>query len=896
MIRADSPDSVRKHGVVVYVKKNISFDVVSCPVPNAVVIYLFAFNVYVISIYRPPSYSSEQDTAIIDFLYDFCTNKEIVLQGDLNLPDLKWSSEIVAAPNTPMPDVAFYETFILLGLQQIVNESTIYPSGNILDLFLSTASERVGSCETFAPLPSCSHVPVVVSYVFEDPNFNSLSVSNSEANRLWSKGRYDIMAGVLSGIDWEGELLNLPVELQYKKILDILKSLTDRYVPLSPPDKSDRVPWSKNPPRSLQREKSKLWSLYKSARNAHGRNSPIAGSAYLKFCDANHAIKNFSICSQKMYERSLIDQLKVNPKLFHGYINHRKVGRPTVGPIRDANGYLTDDPHTMSECFARSFASVFDRSLPSNNFPHQQFQGQITDLVITTECIAKFLQDLDPNSSMGYDGIHPRLLKYLSAELSLPLAIIFNSSLCSGVLPDEWLSSLIVPIYKKSHRYDPLNYRPISLTSVPCKVLEKCIVKHITDYLDLNNLISQSQFGFRSGRSATDQLVLTYNDISISIDQGKTVDLIFFDFSKAFDTVCHAILLQKLFSIGICGMLLSWIEYFLTRREMKVKIRDAISAPRQVHSGVPQGSVLGPLLFIIYINYIMRDLACRYMIFADDIKLYLTYDMSDPTASDFQILQNDINILSQTSAAWGLKMNTSKCAVMRFSPKSSSLPYVGPSPYRVDNDVVQFVTCYSDLGVCVDRSLKFHEHIRRITTVAGGLTTNLLNCTLCRDPDFMISLYVSHVRPKLEYASQLWNSGYVGDMKLLERVQRRWTRTINNFDSLSYAERLRQLDLFSLKGRLLRADLIFVWKIFHGLSALSPENLFQIATSNITRGHPFKIYVPRTRLDVRYRFLSVRIINIWNSLSRETVLAESLSIFKRLLKADLGSKLYEYDL
>ena len=132
----------------------------------------------------------------------------------------------------------------------------------------------------------------------------------------------------------------------------------------------------------------------------------------------------------------------------------------------------------------------------------------------------------------------------------------------------------------------------------------------------------------------------------------------------------------------------------------------------------------------------MSVLSCRYTVFADHIKLYLTFDISDPTASDFQILQNNINRLSQSSAVWGLKFSASKCVVLRFSPKSSSLPYIGPSPYRVDNDIIQFVTCYSDLGVCVDRSLKFHEHIRRVTTVAGGLTTNLLNCTLCRDPWF----------------------------------------------------------------------------------------------------------------------------------------------------------------
>ena len=162
----------------------------------------------------------------------------------------------------------------------------------------------------------------------------------------------------------------------------------------------------------------------------------------------------------------------------------------------------------------------------------------------------KILHGVDPNSSMGYYGFHSRLLMYLSAELSLPLAIIFNSSLWSGFLPDEWLTSLSVKIYKKYHRYDTLNYRPISLTSVPCKVFEKCIVKYITDSFELNSLISQSKFGSRSRRSTPDQLVITYNNISIGTDPEKTVDLIFFDFVKALYTVLHAFCCRKCSVMG----------------------------------------------------------------------------------------------------------------------------------------------------------------------------------------------------------------------------------------------------------------------------------------------------------------------------------------------------------
>ena len=543
-----------------------------------------------------------------------------------------------------------------------------------------------------------------------------------------------------------------------------------------------------------------------------------------------------------------------------------------------------------------SFSSVFNQNPPDNVLNHQTCSSFIPDLSITPDITFKALSSLDPNASMGEDPLHPRLLKLLAGELSFPLTIIFNASLRSGQLPALWLSSIIIPIFKKGSKFDPLNYRPISLTSSCCKVLERIIAAHLNKFLDEHCLISTEQFGFRAGCSTVDQLLLTYNDVTQMLDHRETIDLIFFDFQKAFDVVNHQILLQKLSCLGVCGNLLNWIQYFISNRSMYVRVQDTSSHLVPVLSGVPQGSVLGPIMFLIFINHIVSDLSCSYKIFADDIKIYLSGPVeSYVSGSQISNIQHNINKLVNTGNSWGLRLNSGKCKVLRFSSRNSPLPTEGISPYTIDGEAINFTPSHLDLGVKIDHSLRFHSHIHNKTTLVNALMTNLLRCTLSREPQFMLPIFTSILRPQLEYASPLWNLNYIGDTKLLERVQRRWTREIRGLEREPYHQRLQQLNLFSVQGRLLRADLILIWKIFNGQSGIKPHQLFHIQDS-VTRGHPLKIQHQYTRLDLRHRFFSIRVVNFWNNLSIETVLAQTVESFKSGLVRDLGAVLFEYHL
>ena len=546
---------------------------------------------YVYVVYRPPSNSPDENQALIDFIFNSCADKEVIILGDFNLPSISWSNLLPCGPSSAT-DIKFLDMFSTLGLTQWISECTFPRSGNVLDLILTSEHDRISTVYVQPPPPGSDHCSVHCEYVFD---MEVELLSHHVQRLLWHRGQYGRMNSVLDDTDWDFEFAHLSAHEAFTRLLAILEPLIEQYVPRArQDDRGNKIPWKTNPPSSLKRRRKAAWEEYKSLRSKDGRRAPNTVSALMAFLQVNGQLRSFASISQIEYEKSLIARSKDNPKLLHSYIKHKKQFRSSVGPLRLGSNAVTDVPKEMADCFLDAFSSIHTTTIPANPAPHQRCGAVLDDVTFSPADVYATLSGLDPNSAMGQDGLHPQLLKSCAATLATPLFRICRQSLLESTLPLAWKSSLVVPIFKKGSRHDPKNYRPVSHTSVSCKSLERIISKELHAFLADNQILTEEQFGFRPGRSTEDQLLLTYDEISASVDSGFPVDLIMFDFSKAFDVVCHAVLLEKLRLLGIQGCLIGWLEDFLVGRTMQVIVKSTTSDTREVRSGVPQGSVLGP--------------------------------------------------------------------------------------------------------------------------------------------------------------------------------------------------------------------------------------------------------------------------------------------------------------
>ena len=330
------------------------------------------------------------------------------------------------------------------------------------------------------------------------------------------------------------------------------------------------------------------------------------------------------------------------------------------------------------------------------------------------------------------------------------------------------------------------------------------------EYLIKNKLITDKQFGFLGGRSTLLQLLHVMEDWTKILDDGGNIDVVYCDFMKAFDKVPHTRLLSKLESYGIQDPVLSWIRSFLTGRSQKVVVNGSKSKPAEVRSGIPQGSVLGPLLFVIYINdlpdAIGNENSHIYM-FADDTKVYRKIQKE----ADTEALQSDIKAMYDWSNKWLLKFHPEKCQVMRIGNKTS--PPL--KEYYMENHPLSYSSCEKDIGVFVDDKLRFREHIENKVKKANSLTGIIRRTFDYMDKDIFNCSYKALIRPNLEYANQAWSTHYNRDKETLESVQRRATKLVPGLAELPYSERLKALNLHTLSYRRLRGDMIECFKMLH---------------------------------------------------------------------------------
>ena len=361
----------------------------------------------------------------------------------------------------------------------------------------------------------------------------------------------------------------------------------------------------------------------------------------------------------------------------------------------------------------------------------------------------KALLTLKPSTSSGPDGLSNVLLKKLANSVCIPLHYIFDSSIKTHQLPSLWLQAFVTPIFKKGATSDPANYRPISLTCTCCRVMERIINVQLINYLLSNSLITKHQHGFLLKHSTCSNLLETVNDWTLALDNRLNTDVIYIDFQKAFDSVSHPKLLSKLTSYNIRGDLFAWITAFLDHRSQQVKISNYLSNSIFITSGVPQGSVLGPTLFLLYINDLtdgFANLNCAIKLYADDAKLYCSYKLGDYSATLVKALEH----LTEWARIWQIRIANSKCCAHRIS---SATPTSDVFHYVINDFELQWSVCTRDLGVYIDNGLKFVQHISKIVHLAHTRSGLIFKSFFTRDPAILVKAFCTYVRPILEYCT-----------------------------------------------------------------------------------------------------------------------------------------------
>ena len=497
------------------------------------------------------------------------------------------------------------------------------------------------------------------------------------------------------------------------------------------------------------------------------------------------------------------------------------------------------------------------------------------------------LHSLDCTKAIGPDNLPSAILKNCASSLAPSITAFFNCSFANGYFLSVWKYANLCPVHKKEKKADVTNYRPISLLSILSKVQEKCVLKRFLPHISTS--LSHVQHGFREGLSCTTQLIEVFHEIGCALDKRLEIDLIYLDFSKAFDSVCHAKLLSKLNSLGITGSLLKWFTSYLSNRKQRVVINGSFSSWATVKSGVPQGSVLGPILFLLFVNDMPQVLgSSKLSMFADDSKCFKTIK----SLADTITLQNDLTSLYSWSIANELRFQPSKCHNLRISRKKTSPERV----YTLDGNELEIVTKERDLGVIVTKELKWNEHIKLIVSKANKTLGFLKRSCFVKTPKKTLTLlYTSLVRSYFCFASEVWApQSTIKDLLLVEKTQRRASRFICRTANLSYKDRLIQLNLLPLNYWLEYLDLIFFFKCKHELIHLDLNNYVSYCTSNTRRGTTalhLNVQYSRTSL-FRDSFFN-RIVNLWNAIPENIKTETSVNSFKKSLKTFYFSRLYQ---
>lgn len=851
----------RGGGCAILISRDIPFKtILSCSKYQCELININLFlpkKINIFLIYRPPNCSLENTKKILKFLYENIENN-FILCGDMNIPNINWVDYSFNCQKGKLLLDFMFQT----NSTQHVTEFTRLSS--TLDLIFSSPSNLLSNVKITENFSNSDHNMITF-------NINSSIPFNRHKKKVYKRqlteNNFSILNEKYANYKWTDELsFYFSVNSKYNAFTDTMLYFFDSAMPLKP---LNNIIKENYPKRITELSRNKL-KLFKESKK-----DPNNNEIQLKYKIISRQLRKITRDYYTEKDKRIVSKGRSS---VYKYFKNKLKPVIQVPTLFDKNGEICLSDKAKSNAMGITFQKAFNKKnselVIGSNFTKSA--DKIEDIQFNILDIFKLLRKLPNKNSTSPDSIPYILLKKCAFTLSHIITELFRLILDEGEIPEIWKHSIVIPIFKKGDKTITDNYRPIALTCTLCRTFERLLVNKLIEFLRNKDFFSIEQFGFLKQRSTVTQLLTMLNQIYSCVDRGNKVDIVYIDFKKAFDTVPIELLIQKVKHIGIDGKILKFLINFLNNRKFKVRIEQDFSEEYPIHSGVPQGSVLGPLLFVIFINDLPEHLpkGVNIKIYADDIKLYVEHNNDNNRNK----LKESLVITEKWAKNNGLGISIDKCICLYIGKNNDK------QQYFIDGQPIKKENCVRDLGILIDTDLSFSAHITKITKQAYSMIYQIFRIFKSKDLDNLVFVFKTYLRPLLEYATEIWSPSRKDHLISLEKIQKIFTKRAFKQCGLvdkPYEIRLQICKLKKLEERRVLADLCMTYKILNNFTHLEQEKYFTLTKRAKRRIH--LLQNKRFTSKSKNNFFA-RIVSLWNKLPREIVEIRDLKKFREYTK------------
>ena len=926
LYRTDRGPSKSHGGVAIYLRNDLIGQLVATHSNNmceTLVVKVKTLNLILICVYRPPNSTLGAfeealevcQKAINDVTDDDPKVKDVLVVGDFNFPFISWQKKEIyqkevsrkseekqqAEKLTDFAENNFFENYV----------NTATRGKNILDLVLTNNHLLVNSYSTLVNKKLSDHYLLTIALnISYNVQAEKKKVTNPFTTKVYeynlteaTERDWERFSAMLESVsrDFEKETKNENADIKLAKVYEYVEKATavvfrkkEIFEEKTEPNEDEaKVTKNKIPKRIrlLMKRKKKLSSRILSSSSWRKNYKTM-----VELEKVEEEIDKEYKARRLKEEKKAVGVIKRNPKYFYTYAKKFSKSKSEMGAFEKENGDLTNDAFEKSEILRKQYESV--ASVPMKEFEVDEgfFEEEETSInsedmvpLVDVSDSAPFVSDcidmLSAGAAPGPDGIPAAMIKGAKRVFSNLLSNIMRSTMDFGCIPSILKTAYITPIHKGESRSEPANFRPVSLTSHLVKTFERLIRKQLVSYLERNKLMDDNQHGSRAGRSTLSQLLEHQDEILKELEEGNNVDAVYLDFSKAFDKCDHGILLHKIRKLKIKGKLGRWIQNFLKDRKQAVIVDRIRSEWSKVVSGIPQGSVLGPILFLIYIADIGDSLSTKALVYVDDTKIKQKVNSEE----DVECFQKELEKLDEWAKSNNMQFNGKKFQVVRYGQNEelkNNTEYFSGS-YE---EIIDRFESIRDLGVQLSEDASFNEHIEKVCKKARQKSGWIYRTFYCRSPNFLKQMFKSLVQPHIDYCSQLWMPQEGANMAKIEKVLRDFSKRVPGLRNLCYWERLQSMGMNSMQRRLERYRIIYIWKIMEGFV---PNCGLLWSSTDDRRGRLCEVPILKGNKEVqkcRRQSFQMAGPRVWNSLPRNVRNVKNCGIehFKEALDSFLS--------